>query len=179
MFVHEIRNPGLEKASSASTTVPRIQSAPIADKCRLDRIVPISATGNVVGGEILHFHIRDDLYLERGRIDTAPCPPWAGPHLNTPTLSLSRRRPLSVSDVAELVGIIRTAARRFILTLEYLGGLSFDASGYFPTAIQPCRRSGMRICSATIGWWRPIRISCRWCRRVDRPPFCRCCIGAV
>jgi IclR family pca regulon transcriptional regulator len=39
-------------------------------------------------------------------------------------------RPLSVSDVAELVGITRTAARRFILTLEYLGYLSFDASGY-------------------------------------------------
>jgi IclR family transcriptional regulator, pca regulon regulatory protein len=39
-------------------------------------------------------------------------------------------RPLSVSDVAELVGITRTAARRFILTLEYLGYLSYDASGY-------------------------------------------------
>jgi IclR family pca regulon transcriptional regulator len=39
-------------------------------------------------------------------------------------------RPLSVSDVAELVGITRTAARRFILTLEYLGYLSFDANGY-------------------------------------------------
>jgi IclR family pca regulon transcriptional regulator len=37
---------------------------------------------------------------------------------------------LSVSDVAELVGITRTAARRFILTLEYLGYLSFDANGY-------------------------------------------------
>ncbi|MFH5878773.1 IclR family transcriptional regulator C-terminal domain-containing protein [Arthrobacter sp. NA-172] len=39
-------------------------------------------------------------------------------------------RPLSVTDVAELVGITRTAARRFVLTLEYLGYLSFDASGY-------------------------------------------------
>jgi IclR family transcriptional regulator, pca regulon regulatory protein len=39
-------------------------------------------------------------------------------------------RPLSVSDVAELVGITRTAARRFILTLEYLGYLSFEAGGY-------------------------------------------------
>ena len=39
-------------------------------------------------------------------------------------------RTLSVSDVAELVGITRTAARRFVLTLEYLGYLSFDASGY-------------------------------------------------
>ncbi|MDO2386832.1 hypothetical protein QRB41_26255, partial [Mycobacterium avium subsp. hominissuis] len=37
---------------------------------------------------------------------------------------------MSVSDVAEFVGIARTAAGRFILTLEYLGYLSYDASGY-------------------------------------------------
>ncbi|MFL0177713.1 helix-turn-helix domain-containing protein [Mycobacterium sp. SMC-13] len=42
----------------------------------------------------------------------------------------SQDRPLSVSDVAEFVGIARTAAGRFILTLEYLGYLSYDASGY-------------------------------------------------
>src|SRR5688500_20251904 len=37
---------------------------------------------------------------------------------------------LSVADVAMLVGITRTAARRFALTLEYLGYASQSAEGY-------------------------------------------------
>ncbi|MDQ0867044.1 IclR family transcriptional regulator domain-containing protein [Arthrobacter globiformis] len=37
---------------------------------------------------------------------------------------------LSVTDVASLVGITRTAARRFALTLEYLGYASQSAEGY-------------------------------------------------
>jgi IclR family pca regulon transcriptional regulator len=39
-------------------------------------------------------------------------------------------RPLSVTEVAEVVGITRAAARRFVLTLEYLGYLSFEGDGY-------------------------------------------------
>jgi IclR family pca regulon transcriptional regulator len=39
-------------------------------------------------------------------------------------------RPLSVTEVADLVGIPRTAVRRFILTLEHLGYISFNARGY-------------------------------------------------
>jgi IclR family pca regulon transcriptional regulator len=41
-----------------------------------------------------------------------------------------REEPLSVADVATLVGITRTAARRFALTLEYLGYASQSAGGY-------------------------------------------------
>lgn len=33
----------------------------------------------------------------------------------------NERRPLSVTEVASLTGITRTAARRFILTLEHMG----------------------------------------------------------
>lgn len=66
---------GLEKAPCEAITVPRIASAPISYECRLDRIIPVSDTENVVWGEILRFHIRDDLYLERGRIDTAALSP--------------------------------------------------------------------------------------------------------
>lgn len=39
-------------------------------------------------------------------------------------------RPLSVTEVASLAGIPRTAARRFVLTLEYLGYLSYDGTAY-------------------------------------------------
>jgi IclR family pca regulon transcriptional regulator len=41
-------------------------------------------------------------------------------------------RPLTVTDVATLTGITRTAARRFVLTLEYLGYLAYDGSAYTP-----------------------------------------------
>lgn len=41
-------------------------------------------------------------------------------------------RPLTVSDVATLTGITRTAARRFVLTLEHLGYLTYDGSAYTP-----------------------------------------------
>lgn len=40
------------------------------------------------------------------------------------------RRPLSVTEVAALAGITRTAARRFVLTLEYMGYLSYDGTAY-------------------------------------------------
>ncbi|MBH0122900.1 helix-turn-helix domain-containing protein [Rhodococcus sp. HM1] len=40
------------------------------------------------------------------------------------------RRPLSVTEVAGLAGITRTAARRFVLTLEYMGYLSYDGTAY-------------------------------------------------
>ncbi|RKO20409.1 hypothetical protein D7Z96_18715 [Pseudarthrobacter phenanthrenivorans] len=42
----------------------------------------------------------------------------------------AREEALSVADVASLVGITRTAARRFALTLEYLGYAGLSAEGY-------------------------------------------------
>lgn len=42
----------------------------------------------------------------------------------------AREEALSVADVATLVGITRTAARRFALTLEYLGYAHQSAEGY-------------------------------------------------
>ncbi|RVW01971.1 IclR family transcriptional regulator domain-containing protein [Rhodococcus xishaensis] len=44
------------------------------------------------------------------------------------------RRPLSVTEVATLSGITRTAARRLVLTLEYMGYLSYDGTAY---AVRP------------------------------------------
>ncbi|MEV8085794.1 IclR family transcriptional regulator domain-containing protein [Pseudarthrobacter oxydans] len=41
-----------------------------------------------------------------------------------------REEALSVADLARFVGITRTAARRFALTLEYLGYVSQSAEGY-------------------------------------------------
>jgi flavin reductase (DIM6/NTAB) family NADH-FMN oxidoreductase RutF len=66
---------GLEKAPCEVIAVPRIASAPIAYECQLNRIIPVNDEDNVVWGEVVRFHIRDDLYLERGRIDTAALAP--------------------------------------------------------------------------------------------------------
>lgn len=65
----------VSKGSCEVVKAPRVKESPIALECVLDRI---SATeeGNdhVVWGRVVRFHIRDDLYLERGRIDTAAIP---------------------------------------------------------------------------------------------------------
>jgi len=69
--VDEFTAVGLEKEASVVVRPPRVKSAPIALECRLERIIPIGDLGDhVVFGEVLRFHIRDDLYLEGGRIDT-------------------------------------------------------------------------------------------------------------
>jgi flavin reductase (DIM6/NTAB) family NADH-FMN oxidoreductase RutF len=71
----EFAEVGLEKAPSDIVKPPRIQDAPIAFECVLDRIITSGDLGDhVVWGEVVRFHIRDDLYLERGRIDTAALP---------------------------------------------------------------------------------------------------------
>lgn len=62
---------GLSKESSQFVRPPRVRGAPISMECRLNQIIPIEGSSdNVVWGEVLCFHVRDDLYLERGRIDT-------------------------------------------------------------------------------------------------------------
>lgn len=66
---------GLEKAACEVVSAPRIASAPIAYECQVNRIIPVSESENVVWGTIARFHIRDDLYLERVRIDTAALSP--------------------------------------------------------------------------------------------------------
>jgi flavin reductase (DIM6/NTAB) family NADH-FMN oxidoreductase RutF len=71
----EFAEVGLEKESCEVVKPPRIKGAPIAFECVLDRIIPVGDLGDhVVWGEVVRFHVRDDLYLERGRIDTGAVP---------------------------------------------------------------------------------------------------------
>jgi flavin reductase (DIM6/NTAB) family NADH-FMN oxidoreductase RutF len=70
--VDEFDAVGLEKEACEVVRAPRIKLAPIALECKLERIIPMGSLGDhVVFGEVVRFHIRDDLYLDRGRIDTA------------------------------------------------------------------------------------------------------------
>jgi flavin reductase (DIM6/NTAB) family NADH-FMN oxidoreductase RutF len=68
----EFAEAGLAKVPSEVVRPPRIKDAPISFECVLERIIKSGDFGDhVVWGEVVRFHIRDDLYLERGRIDTA------------------------------------------------------------------------------------------------------------
>jgi flavin reductase (DIM6/NTAB) family NADH-FMN oxidoreductase RutF len=68
--VDEFTAVGLEKAASDLIRPPRVKDAPIALECKLDRIIPMGDVDNVVFGEVVRFHVRDDVYLPGGRIDT-------------------------------------------------------------------------------------------------------------
>ena len=68
--VDEFEALGLEKAPSEVISAPRIADAPISFECVVDRIIPMPPLpDHVVWGRVKRIHVRDDLYLSRGRID--------------------------------------------------------------------------------------------------------------
>jgi flavin reductase (DIM6/NTAB) family NADH-FMN oxidoreductase RutF len=68
--VDEFEALGLEKADSEVVSAPRIAEAPISFECVVDRIIPMPPLpDHVVWGRVKRIHVRDDLYLPRGRID--------------------------------------------------------------------------------------------------------------
>lgn len=70
--VDEFDAVGLEKESCEVVRVPCVKGAPVALEYKLERIIPIGGMNDhVVFGEVVRFHIRDDIYLDRVRIDTA------------------------------------------------------------------------------------------------------------
>jgi flavin reductase (DIM6/NTAB) family NADH-FMN oxidoreductase RutF len=74
--VDEFEVAGLEKCRSDLVRAPRVAGAPVAMECRLDRIISLGEVGdNLVIGEVIRFHIRDDLWHAKGRVDTAGLQP--------------------------------------------------------------------------------------------------------
>lgn len=66
----EIELLGLRTAPSVSIRTPRLADAPISMECRLSQVLSFGSTGSeFFVGEVLQFHIRDDLY-SNGKIDT-------------------------------------------------------------------------------------------------------------
>ena len=75
-FVDEFEATGLEKAPSLIVRPPRVAAAPVSMECVVDRIFDVGEfDDHVVWGRVVRFHIRDDLFLERGRVDTAAMTP--------------------------------------------------------------------------------------------------------
>jgi flavin reductase (DIM6/NTAB) family NADH-FMN oxidoreductase RutF len=60
---------GLTRLPSDRVAAPRVAEAPVAMECRLERIVEVGSPGTaVIIGEILLWHVRDDLVVD-GRLD--------------------------------------------------------------------------------------------------------------
>lgn len=66
---------GVAKEPCAVVKAPRIKESPISFECNVFHIFAAEhANDHIVWGEVVRFHIRDDLYLDNGRIDTAAIP---------------------------------------------------------------------------------------------------------
>jgi len=69
--IDEFTLAGLASAPRARVRVPRVAAAPINMECRVVQIIPIgNLPSNLVIGEVVHLHIRDDVYdPASGRLD--------------------------------------------------------------------------------------------------------------
>ena len=69
--VDEFALTGLTAAPGVKVRAPRLVEAPISLECRVDRIISVGRGSNsLVLGEIVYFHVRDELYdPSTGRID--------------------------------------------------------------------------------------------------------------
>jgi len=68
--VSEFREVGLTPAPSVRVKPPRIAESAVALECRLDRVLELGKSGILIG-EVLLFHLRDDVVLPDGTVD-----PW-------------------------------------------------------------------------------------------------------
>jgi len=75
--VDEFAVAGLTMAPGVQVRAPRLATAPISMECRVAQIVSVGrGPHSVVFGEIVYFHVRDDVYdAATGRIDMARLKP--------------------------------------------------------------------------------------------------------
>jgi flavin reductase (DIM6/NTAB) family NADH-FMN oxidoreductase RutF len=75
--ISEIDEVGLTAVPSIDIQPPRVVEAPIAMECKVTQIIPIEGATNVmVLGQVLRFHLREELYRpELGLVDTVAMKP--------------------------------------------------------------------------------------------------------
>ena len=74
--VDEFVATGLEKARCVIVRPPRVALSPVSMECKLERLFTVGDyDDHVLWGRVMCFHIRDDAYLEGGRVDTAALAP--------------------------------------------------------------------------------------------------------
>ncbi len=67
--IDEFEKTGLTPAPSKFVKPPRVKESPVSIECRKYEIIEIGKMG-IILGEILNFHIRDDILNEKGYVDT-------------------------------------------------------------------------------------------------------------
>lgn len=69
--IDEFALTGLTPAPGVRVRAPRVAQAPISLECRVAQVIPVGrGPHSLVLGEILYFHVRDDIYdAASGRID--------------------------------------------------------------------------------------------------------------
>ena len=74
--VDEFDVAGVGKTPGTAVNVPRVSGTPVSTECKVERIIPVGDVGDhVVFGKIVRLHIREDVWLERGRIDVSAIRP--------------------------------------------------------------------------------------------------------
>ncbi len=70
----------LTPAPSAMVKAPRVAEAPINMECRLVQVLPVGKKASLVMGQVVQWHVRDDVYdAATGRIDMHRLQPGGTP----------------------------------------------------------------------------------------------------
>lgn len=76
--VDEFAEAGLEAAPSVDIRPPRVAAAAIAMEARVTQLVPVEGTSyTMILGQVVRYHLRDDLLRENGLVDAAKLAPVA------------------------------------------------------------------------------------------------------
>lgn len=59
---------GITEAESVYVRPPRVMASPVSFECKLTQVVEIG-TSNLILGEVIGYHLRDDIYMEKDKID--------------------------------------------------------------------------------------------------------------
>ena len=65
--VDELAEAGLTTLASVQVAPPRVAEAPVSMECKRLVTIELGARRNVIIGEVVHMHIRDDLVIDRDR----------------------------------------------------------------------------------------------------------------
>lgn len=66
--VSEFEKTGLTPAKSQAVKAPKVQEALISMECKLDRVLEIGNFNQVIG-ELVCYHIQDDVYMENDKVN--------------------------------------------------------------------------------------------------------------
>ncbi len=96
--INELEIAGLETVPSLAVAPPRIAASPVSFECKLHDQTALSGGGVIIIGQVLHFHVRDNIISshEPLRIDIdaiAPISRLSGPHYGRITDQFTLQRP--------------------------------------------------------------------------------------